>query len=759
MIQYSGSEVRQLAAESQVDPVFQWPDLLLQIECNSRPEGRVSLRFRGVWKGEEHREFGHVDIYNPFLRANQLGRVLDEWADASKSSDIEALSSHLNGIGIQFFRELIPPELQEHYWTHLHPVPGSTVLVLADAGAVPLPWEIIKPARDAEEAPFWCEHLSLSRWMSASPITQSLPGQPVACVHADPELDDVAEVAQMQLHPQNVITTWPELKNLLKCEGIGVFHWTGHGEPCPENPSLSALPISGETFRPVDLLSLDHHRFLSTHPWVFLHACSTSRTAGALMGLGGWPSDLIGAGAGAVLGTAWDVRTSTAIPFVEHLYRLLLNDTTVGDAVRLARGNARREGDPSWLSYQLYAHPAARLIKESRIGVRTDSSVQLIIQQTFPGPDDDELGWRRDYLRRIMDHECDASGAIVTLAGTAEIDEGLDYSTIYVEPAMPGEGVISQSFTNIVDAVQQYKAVVLLGRSGSGKTATLRKIMYQLASSTLNGQSGIPTPIYLSLADYGSDDEPLAYVKGCCDKTVRPRLEEELEKKRVCLLCDGLNELSRTNYLKQVRAWRNLMNQYPDNWFVFACRTSQYQDELHLQKVEISPLDDERVIRSLFASVGEDADALWEAIQDGGLLDLARMPLFLHWILQSYRRSGGRLPGNRSLLLKGLLESLVRREKESGAYESLPLDIFTESLAEIAFELQSETFDGAIPRKRAVAIIKDRIEERDAVATVITDALNFALTVGVLKQTGGKLLFSDRQFRDYYAVRGPLQPF
>ena len=138
----------------------------------------MSLRFTGVLAGKEQKEFGDLEINDPNVRINQLAQVLDDWA--AHATDSASQRSHLSGIGIRLFNDLIPPDLQAYYWSTLHDRPGATMMILADDGAVRLPWELVKPASAGREAPFWSEHLAISRWRPKSPVVEALPKRPAA---------------------------------------------------------------------------------------------------------------------------------------------------------------------------------------------------------------------------------------------------------------------------------------------------------------------------------------------------------------------------------------------------------------------------------------------------------------------------------------------------------------------------------------------------------------------------------------------------
>jgi len=727
----------------------QWPDLILEINTSPLASNQVRFAFRGISRGVQVHDFGFVDIIEPAIYVRNLIAEINRWADPRKSDDVQAVFSHLEGIGIRLFKDLLPSAFKEYYWSDLHTQQAASVLLVPNGLASDIPWEMIKPEKPVETM-FWCEHLALSRWVSDQPLVIQMPGTPAVCVLGDNRLHSVSAPVEQTLgiSRDQLIETWTSLLQILESEGVGIFNWTGHGFAHPDNPSLNSLPIGGETFRPLDLLPARQRRFVQTGPWVFLHACSTAQIGQTFTGLGGWPTDLIEAGAGAVLATAWDVNTATASRFAEALYPILLDGVPVAEAVRRARIIARVENDPSWLAYQLYAYPLAQIVRSQTRCTRTHWTLRQMMRAVFGHRSAQDMEWRKPYLEWIINHPHYADKHIIPLAGTIKHHEPLTFTAVYVDDQRGGEAVV-QEYKDIEQALDQYRAIVLLGTSGAGKTTTLYHLLHTLAQRGLNGEYGIPTPVYISLAQYELADTPLEYVrKHCASVGLKERLEDELLAGRICLLCDALGDMpgAEHEYLSKVRAWREFISTYANNFFVFACRTDEYHGELHIQPIVIQTLDNERIQRYLSRVMGFQADDMWKALQSSNLLDVARLPLFLDLIVQAYRDSNGRMPDNRGMLLKGLIDDLLKREQERGGMSEADIQSLTVSLMELAYQIQPRAARKVLPTNQVRNVLSDAL-------------LRTAISTGILEETSDGIRFALAQIREYFAALALLVRF
>jgi CHAT domain-containing protein len=101
-------------------------------------------------------------------------------------------------------------------------------------------------------------------------------------------------------------------------------------------------------------------------PFVFMNACRSDDKPLRYTRIGGWANCFLAMGAGAFMGTLWEVRDETARNFAEALYEQLLEgNKPFSIALRLARKKIRENApeDPTWLAYSFYGAGGAHLEK------------------------------------------------------------------------------------------------------------------------------------------------------------------------------------------------------------------------------------------------------------------------------------------------------------------------------------------------------------------------------------------------------------
>ncbi|WP_239341553.1 SUMF1/EgtB/PvdO family nonheme iron enzyme [Frankia sp. CiP3] len=696
--------------------------------------------------------------------------ALNTWVDPELTEETESVKTHLDGLGLDLFRSLTSPQLKEHYWRHLHGQQELSVLLALDEPASLIPWELIKPSGPGQaEAPFWCEQFAIARWMLPSRIAELLPASPVGCVLGADDLRDISAPAEhaLAIPETQLVETWQDLLNLLGGPGLGLFHWTGHGMANLENSSLSGLPIGGEIFRPLDLAKPENRRFASTGPWVFLHACSSARGRQVFQYLGGWPGELINAGCGAVLGTAWDVRASAGKLFVSALYPALQRGLPIGQAVRRARIAARQDEDPSWLAYQLYGNPLSCLDPRIKASIWTRASIQEAVDAVLGPRTQSPASWRQSYLEWVVQHPLDVGSPVIAVEAAITGPSPMRRSGEQRGPDGPDEEWAEiRHFGNVGDALREFGAMVLLGPPGSGKTTALRVLLRDLAELGLNRRlrqddEASLLPVLIGLEDYTSADlSPLEYVRRRCRPELRAHLENELLAGRLCLLCDGLDEMPQADYYRKVRRWRNLVETYESSHFVFACRSHNYGNELHLQPVEICAWNDDQILRFLTQELEADAPSCWQILRESHLVDLARIPLLLTWIVQFYISTRGAAPKSRGALSRAAAERLLVREREKATSDDVSLDVVRAVLSEIAYCVQADQQGTDLPVAAARAICADRLScSFSPVGTSADTVLSFVCSLGMITERQGRLRFSQRQFQEYFAAVALLERF
>jgi formylglycine-generating enzyme required for sulfatase activity len=290
-------------------------------------------------------------------------------------------------------------------------------------------------------------------------------------------------------------------------------------------------------------------------------------------------------------------------------------------------------------------------------------------------------------------------------------------------------------------------------------------LVYDCALEAKEGENA-PLPVFVPLGGY-TDDGPFEVYLARHLGVLAPHLKAYLFSGRLILLLDGLNEMPRASYGRRVGQLRDLLDQYPDGAVMVTCRALDYVVELEqLQKVEVSPLDDDRVWAFLRNYLGDiAAKRLFRILADestetsqhersaekrSSLLELCRGPYMLLMTAQVYATTGGSLPTNRGRMFAAFVDTLLAREKERCAEaEWIKAELQQDGLAALAYAMQREGEWGTtVARDWALAHLCRAAPHCNA-----EKLLYLATSASLLDPDDGTLRFYHQLLQEYFAAR------
>ena len=153
---------------------------------------------------------------------------------------------------------------------------------------------------------------------------------------------------------------------------FAMFHFAGHSVMSPGLGNRPSLVMSYPRFSGEDSTTLEsgftphnvtRRSASQRRPLVFLNACTTGGQLESAVGwpIRGFPEAFMEAGAGAFIGTHWEVEDGPAARFASRFYEEFLgNRRSLAESTIAARSESTAEGwSPTPLAYVVYGHPAA----------------------------------------------------------------------------------------------------------------------------------------------------------------------------------------------------------------------------------------------------------------------------------------------------------------------------------------------------------------------------------------------------------------
>jgi formylglycine-generating enzyme required for sulfatase activity/DNA-binding winged helix-turn-helix (wHTH) protein len=270
----------------------------------------------------------------------------------------------------------------------------------------------------------------------------------------------------------------------------------------------------------------------------------------------------------------------------------------------------------------------------------------------------------------------------------------------YQEWLEGGEHIRRIKLAALRDAVERYPAIVLLGDPGSGKTSALENLAYDLA---VEGDR-IPVPLYLGTI--GADTSLQEFIDRSFANLVSLDLADaehaatlhrrSVESGRLVYLFDGLNEMPHERHAERCLALREYIDRWSTagNRFVVSCRVRDYNDQLSgLQRVEIEPLNDEKIRQLINSELSDKGQGLWQALVGGGdqsrlLLEMARNPYLLTAMIDVFEEDKKLIQDRAALMQRFANILLAWAVGKAPADRKVGVPVLDAALQVMAFEMQ-----------------------------------------------------------------------
>lgn len=171
--------------------------------------------------------------------------------------------------------------------------------------------------------------------------------------------------------------------------------------------------------------------------------------------------------------------------------------------------------------------------------------------------------------------------------------------------------------------------IALLGGPGAGKSTLLLKLANLFSEFEVDEQQYIPIYIRCGL-NAGTEIKNQIHLSGFTKK----EKEQLWESGRLCIIFDGINEISHTSVGDYLNEIMHLSEEYPCKYIV-SCRTMEFPRFANkfFKKYRVLPVTDQQIEHKLKSDLGEKSgDFYYNSLMHGSqnyLLDICRNPLLL----------------------------------------------------------------------------------------------------------------------------------
>jgi hypothetical protein len=357
--------------------------------------------------------------------------------------------------------------------------------------------------------------------------------------------------------------------------------------------------------------------------------------------------------------------------------------------------------------------------------------------------------------KRAVSHYVDLAGEIDEVAGErvrpspSLVDTwGLDGEYQLLEQPDKGAAAVGAlkaapvPLGSLRDAAERYPKFVLLGKPGTGKTTTLRRLALDAARVRLEHPRTAPLPILVELPRWSHEPTPLDFVQSFCPFDVD--LAGALRTGAVTLYLDGLNEMGEKGSERAgwLRDW--IHSAAGPQRVILTCRSDDYAAlDLKLPIVWVNTLGGERIKQFAASYLEGEAEAflgLLKRLDQPSLSQLSSNAYLLTILIVVFKKSGAQeLPRNNGVLFRSLATLLWDRERRRRTSGWVSYEQMEAGFARLAYAMIENNKPSDVPRDFALRYIDN------------PELLKASTSASLLEERDGSVRFQHQLLQESFA--------
>ncbi len=263
---------------------------------------------------------------------------------------------------------------------------------------------------------------------------------------------------------------------------------------------------------------------------------------------------------------------------------------------------------------------------------------------------------------------------------------------------------------SIVNISKEIDNFILIGEPGSGKSTSLKKIMYDNTVNLLQNEKSAKFPIFINASIYSKNNNFLNILKS----EIAPiSLEYLLGKYKIQVLIDGINEIDDEFKSFALKDLNYLLNSHKEISFIISTRKYGFINNLNIKIYELKSFNEIQINDFIQKAIGSknDAEYLWKSIETNhAIFDIITNPLMLNMFLDVFQKENKKIPSNKAILYKLFIDKILEREQLN---YNTKIKTKIDVLSYLAFWMRSNGFFKNLNLNKAKELIKNKLYEID----------------------------------------------